>query len=330
MAVINDEYPTLLDAAASSGADGKILALTEYLTKDTPVLEDAVVQEGNRDTGYEYAFSTALPSVEWGKANRGTLPTKGTDDKAMETCGWIEGRSEIHDVVADIGGRRAQTRLRTEKKFATAMRNEMASSIFYASDAATPEKIRGLTPRLNLSAGNVAANQIVKVDAAAAGSDQASIWIIGWGLDKVFGMFPKGMPGGLTHKDLGEIDSEQADGRKLRVLASLWRWWMGLVVMDWRYIVRICNIDRSLLSKTADTLVPALMDGLSQMKSLTDCKPIIYCDRQIDTYLWHQSRTMASNSSLRYDMIEGKPVGSVKGIPIHIEDSLRTNEDVVV
>lgn len=56
--------------------------------------------------------------------------------------------------------------------------------------------------------------------------------------------FPKGSKAGLIHEDLGEQTVFNTDGR-MQAYATRYQWKNGLVVKDWRYVVRICNIDVS-------------------------------------------------------------------------------------
>ena len=47
------------------------------------------------------------------------------------------------------------------------------------------------------------------------------------------------------HEDLGEQTVYNSDGTRLQAFATRYQWKNGLVVKDWRYVVRICNIDIS-------------------------------------------------------------------------------------
>ena len=66
-------------------------------------------------------------------------------------------------------------------------------------------------------------------------------------------LFPKGSKAGLTHEDLGEQTVYNSDGTRLQAFATRYQWKNGLVVKDWRYVVRICNIDISDLIGSANT-----------------------------------------------------------------------------
>jgi hypothetical protein len=88
-----------------------------------------------------------------------------------------------------------------------------------------------------------AANGQNIIDAGGTGSVNTSVWLVVWGEKTVFGIFPKGSKAGLFHEDLGLIDAFDANNNRYRAYADHWQWKNGLVVKDWRYVVRICNVD---------------------------------------------------------------------------------------
>jgi hypothetical protein len=59
--------------------------------------------------------------------------------------------------------------------------------------------MHGLAPRLDATTATPAGAQIIKADAAAAGSDQASIVLVGWGPKGVHMIYPEGIPNAADH-----------------------------------------------------------------------------------------------------------------------------------
>ena len=80
-----------------------------------------------------------------------------------------------------------------------------------------------------------------------AGNDLTSIWLIGWGKTTVHGIYPPGTNVGLSKTDLGEEPAYDKDGGEYRALKTHYEWDVGLCVRDWRYVVRIANIKKTLL-----------------------------------------------------------------------------------
>src|SRR5262249_36390337 len=124
--------------------------------------------------------------------------------------------------------------------------------LFYGDQSVNKERITGLAPRFNsLSAPN--AYNIINGN--GAGSDNTSIWLIVWDEMTISGLYPQGSKAGLSHVDEGtDWVLDPADStKKYKVYRDHFKWDCGLYVKDWRYIVRICNIDVSDLNTIANT-----------------------------------------------------------------------------
>src|SRR5258708_19075398 len=103
------------------------------------------------------------------------------------------------------------------------------------------------------------------IDAGGTGSDNTSIWLVVWGKNTVIGLFPKGSKAGLTHEDLGLIDAFDSNNNRYRALADHWQWKCGLTVRDWRYVVRICNVDVSDLVGQTATQAPTAATAIIKL-----------------------------------------------------------------
>ena len=108
-------------------------------------------------------------------------------------------------------------------------------------------------PALRMFTELSADNAVNILDAGGTGSDNASVYLVVWGDQTVYCPFPKGSKAGLTHEDLGEQTVYNSDGTRLQAFATRYQWKNGLVVKDWRYVVRICNIDISDLGGVTGT-----------------------------------------------------------------------------
>lgn len=328
MAVINDELPTLSDMAKRLDPKGAIAKIAERLTKKNAFLMDAVVQEGNLPTGHVFTSRTALPSVYWRRLNEGVAPSKSRTAQVTETCGMLEGNSVVDCALAKLNGNEAAFRASEDAGFVQAMNNEVDSGIVYHSTKTSPEKIMGLVPRLDSTSG-VGGGQIIKHDAAAAGSDQTSILIVGWSPDTAFLTYPKGSNVGLTPYDMGIQLWDDGTGKKFRAYVTNWQWHLGLVVKDWRYVVRIANIDTSNLAATGNALIQSMVKGVNQLHDLTSGRYAIYANRTVHTFLQLQAMDSVKNSTLKIEEVEGKPVTSFMGIPVRQSDSILNDEAVV-
>ena len=158
------------------------------------------------------------------------------------------------------------------------------------SDNISPEEFNGLSIRYaDLSAAN--AQNIV--DAGGTGSDNSSIWVVCWGENGVFGIFPKGSKAGLSHEDLGIQDAFDSSDKRFRAYMDEYKWKNGLVVKDWRYGVRIANIAVAELvaqsgtqAPTAATNIVKLMSrAIDHLPSQTSVNPVFYVNRTVASHL---------------------------------------------
>ena len=242
MATLSSSNLTLADWAKRSDPDGRVPIVAELLSQSNEILDDCVFKEGNLPTGERVVIRTGLPGVYWRALNQGIPSSKSTTAQIDEACGILEARSEVDKDLAMLNGNTAQFRLSEDTAFLEAMNQTQAETMFYGNPGTDPKKFLGLAPRY----GDLSADNAVNIlDAGGTGSDNASVYLVVWGDQTVYCPFPKGSKAGLTHEDLGEQTVYNSDGTRLQAFATRYQWKNGLVVKDWRYVVRICNIDIS-------------------------------------------------------------------------------------
>jgi peptidoglycan hydrolase-like protein with peptidoglycan-binding domain len=243
MAVLNSNNLTLLDWAKRRDPNGKIPTIAELLGQTNEVLDDAVFVEGNLPTGHRVVVRTGLPQVYWRALNQGVPTSKSTTAQVDEGVGMLESRAEVDRDLATLNGDAAAFRASEDLAFIEAMNQEQARVMFYGNPGTAPEQYLGLAPRYgSLGAGN-GANIM---DAGGTGSNNASIWLLCWSDQTVFCTFPKGSSAGLHYEDRGQqtvYNVNGVQGTRMEALVSLYQWKNGLVVKDWRYAARICNVN---------------------------------------------------------------------------------------
>ncbi len=330
MAVLADTHPTLLDLARRQDPDGKIADIVEMLNQTNEVLTDMVWVEGNLQTGHRTTVRTGLPSVTWRKLYGGVQPSKSKTAQVTDTTGMLEAYAEIDKALADLNGNTAAWRMSEERPFMEAINEELVQTLFYGNEGTEPEAFTGLSPRFNLSTANNGEN-VIKAD--GAGTDNASIWLIDWGPNSVHGIIPKGSVAGIQHQDFGEVTIENIDGAggRMQAYRSHYRLDAGVTVRDWRAIVRICNIDRSLLTADAATgsNLPNLMFQAEERLGGLGGRAAWYMDRGIMTKLRQQSSAAVKNSTLTIENVGGVRLTSFGGKPIRRVDQLSGDEALV-
>jgi len=111
-----------------------------------------------------------------------------------------------------------------------------------------------------------------------------------------------------------------------------YRWDCGLTVRDWRYVVRIANIDKSALTKDAASgadLTDLMAQACEMIPSLGMGRPAFYCSRTIKSFLRRQIASKVSSSTLTMEQVGGKSVVTYDGIPVRRTDALAPDEATI-
>lgn len=334
MATIGNNVLTLADWAKRIDPDGNTSQVVELLSQTNDVLEDMLYIEGNLPTGHQVTQRTGLPTAYWKLLNQGVQPSKSTTAQVTESCGILEAWSEIAKDVIKLNGNSESFMLSESSPFVEAMGQEHASTLFYGNSGTAPEEFTGLAVRYSDLSANNAQNIVV---GGGSDVDNSSIWLVGWGEKGVCGIFPKGSKAGIDHNDIGWQTIETSTGiggTRLRAYQNQWQWKTGLAMKDWRYTVRIPNIDISaLVSKTsAADLIELMIKATHRIPNLKQVKPVFYMNRTCYQMLDIQARDdVSTGGQLGYtkDDVLGHPVMNFRGIPIRLCDALLETEALV-
>lgn len=337
MATLASNAATLLDWAKriDPSTNSVETAIAELLTEENAILDDMLWKQGNLPTGHRITVRTGLPSVTWRKLNAGIPSSKSTTAQVDEACGMLEAIGEVDKALADLADNAKQFRLSENSAFIEAMRQEMAQTLFYGDHTTAPEEFLGLAPRFSTISGATNGQNII--DGAGSGADNTSIWLVGWGDETVYGIFPKGSKAGLSHKPTmdGTGDGAQwatdSNGNPYRAYVDHYKWDAGMALKDWRAVVRIANIDVSNLiaeSSAADLikLLSRAIDRLPEKKM----KPVFYANRTIFSMLRIQALNKSNAALSINDALDqfGKSRKQLEfqGIPVRKVDQLLSTE----
>lgn len=333
MPTIGANVLTLADWAKRLDPDGKVPLIAELLGQTNEILTDMIWQEGNLATGHRLTVRTGLPTATWRLLNQGVAPTKSTTAQKDEQTGMLEMWSEVDKDLAVLNGNTAAFRLSEAIAHVEGMSQEMAQTLFYGNSGTAPEEFTGLAPRYSSLGADNGQNII---DAGGVGSDNSSIWLVGWGQNTVFGIFPKGSQAGIMHEDLGLVTVETTAGiagNRMRAYQDHWQWKAGIAVKDWRYAVRLANIDISNLTakSSAADLYDSMIRAIHRLPSRGGIRPSFYMNRTTFQMLDIQGRDdIISGGGLKYENIDGQPVTTFRGVPVRISDQLTETEAQVV
>lgn len=344
-------YLTLADWGRRVDPQGKIDDIAETLSQTNEIFDDMLWREGNLPTGHKTTIRTGLPRGTWRMLYQGIPFTKSTTAQITEATGMLEAYSRVDKKLAELDGDVAGFRMSEDNAHLEGLSQQMATTIFYGNSAVTPQQFTGFSPRFNTVCTSTAQNAYNVLDGGGTGSSNASMWLIGWGDRTCYGLFPKGSKAGLDFQDKGDIrPGFDSNGNEFEAYTSYFKWEAGLCVRDWRYVVRVANLDTTnaaggLASVTPPDLFVFLSKAVVRFPTLTmrasgitktdapdetapGIQPGAYVNRTVREYLDIQA-IRDKNVLLKPTEYDGQPVVTFRGIPIRVCDTLLNTESRV-
>lgn len=336
MATLASSALTLGEWATRLDPGGKPAAVIELLGQTNEMLTDMLWMQCNDGAGHKTTVRTGLPTATWRLLNYGVVKSKSTTAQVRDSTGMLEAYSDIDKALADLNGNTAEFRMGEDMAFIESMNQGMQGSVVYGNTSVNPERFTGLAPRFSSlsapSGGNI-------VNAGGSSNTNTSIWLIGWGQNTCHGLFPKGSKAGLQVRDLGEVPLYDANNNVFQGYRTHFKWDCGLTVRDWRFVVRIANINVTAGAVTTSNLVNTLITAVNKLPFVSAAgnspppggtKPgqvntAFYCNRTVRAALDIQAMSKANNF-LTLETRDSKPYTAFRGIPIRICDQITNNE----
>lgn len=337
MAVLAASNLTLADWAKRTHPDGSIADIAELLSQTNEVLEDCVWKEGNLPTGERVVIRTGLPTTYYRALNAGIPSSKSTTTQVDEACAMIEARSEMDVDLAKLNGNTNQFRLSEDSAFIESMNQTFVSGLFKGNTATDPKQFLGFENRYTSTTAGNGSNVLL----AGGTSNLSSIYLVCWSDRTVYCPFPKGSNAGLMKEDLG-VQTIFDGTNRMQAYVSRFQWKPGLAVKDWRYVVRIANVDTAALFTTASgsqgtatstNIIKLMARAMDKIPSFGGVKACFYMNRTLYSGLRIQAldRTQGVLDIEKGLSQFGTPMSwlTFQGIPIRKVDALTNNESTI-
>jgi hypothetical protein len=313
-------------------------------------MKDMIWQEGNLPLGHKTTVRTGLPQGVWRAANQGVPSSKTLTAQFTDSIGELYDYSVVDKSLAELNGNVAKFRYSEDMGHIEGLSQQVASALFYSNEATNPNQFTGFAPRYNTVNNANAKNAINVLDAGGVGSSNLSMWLVGWGDHTTFGIFPKGSEAGLVYEDKGDVvPAYDSNGNRFEAYTSLFRFRLGLCVKDWRYNVRIANVDTTtaglqgtsppdlfaLMSRAVVRLPTASrrLSGITESDAPDDPVPGImpawYVNRTGREFMDIQA-IRDRNVLLSSKDYAGDPVVMFRDVPIRVVDALTNTEARIV
>lgn len=322
-------HPTLLDLTSRLDKNGNVLPVIEMLSQTNEILDDAVWIEANELTGHTTSVRTGIPEPTWRKLYGGVQPSKSTSVKVREGLGMLENYAEVDKALADLNGNSAAWRLSEESAIVEGFGQKVARYMIYGNEATEPEGFTGLAPRFNDQSA-VNGENILTSAATPDSTDNTSIWVVVWGPNTCHMVYPKGSQAGLQIMDKGHVTIENVDGSggRMEAYRTHYKWDCGMVVRDWRYVVRI-NFDLEDVvasGATGPVLRDLLAKAMRRIPNLNMGRPAIYMNRDaLDAFDLQMNRDPLLQFKTQEEA-QGKFVTRFRGVPIRRVDQITSTE----
>lgn len=346
MATLTPGAFTYAEWAARHDPDGKVSYLINLLSQSNSILMDTVAVECQSGNAYQFTQVVKLPTPTKRAYNTGVAATLAGVAKQVTTCAEYADWSKIDASLVRLGGNKAELRANEIALHMEGMGQTIASDMFYANRSTDPLAFTGFANIYNTvsTATSQIANNVI--DGGGTGSTNASLWLITWGPRQIHTIFPKGLPTGMDHQDFGNLPVPDASNNNFPAYQDWLQFNVGLAIEDWRYAVRVANIDTALLfGGSAANLLNLLSQAVIKMPTqpvgvgpvqgsdaypaLTQGRSAIYVNRTVYLAL-EQQVTNKTNVLLRLVEWYGQVILTYRGIPVRIVDALLNTEARVV
>jgi len=343
-------YLTLADLGRSIDPEGKIADMAELLSQCNEMIDDMPMVEANGLTTHVATVRTSLPKGQYIRFYQGTPYSKSNRAQLEFGMSLLRDYSQIDKRLASLGGEETVVREKEDIAHMEGLSQQQSSTLAYGNSWTQPETFTGFSPFFNTVNPVTAQNAVNVFDAGGVDSSNSSLWFIGWGESTVYGVYPKGSKAGLSFEDKGDIvPGFDANMLRFEAYTSLFEWQLGLVVEDWRYIVRICNIDTTtagLLGSAPPDLFAIMaraivrlptagrtVSGITKTDAPDRMAPAIrlkiYVDRTVRAALDVQA-IRDRNVLLSPTDYAGRPIVNWRNVPLAVQDSLLDTEARVV
>lgn len=322
---------TLMDIMTAKDPNGQIAKVVEVLTRYNPILEDIPFIEGNTETGNVITRRSSFGTAEWRRLNDGVGTSVNRVTQVTETTGLLEAYNEVDKRLLDMAIDKGAFMMNQARGQMEGMAMEMASTLMYGNSYEEPEKFLGFMPRTNELNDERFNGKPIVLDAGGTNSGSlASILLVAWGEDKVCGIYPKGAQGaGLQYQDLGEDTKTLANGKQYQIMRQHWTWEAGLCVSDYRYLIRIANIDTTDLAYDEDkakALTNLMIDAFSYIPAGGGDRLVAYAPREVWAYISKIGNANVNRNMNTTVNDTSRLVSNIAGVPFRMVDCMLATE----
>lgn len=316
------EY-TILDLLKGLDPEGNIARIINVLWTRGDLIKDGKWFEANDFSTHLFTQALSEPAGSFGVINVGVPYAAAKTKQVREELALLETYSRIDERILrktrDAEGFRSKRNLMV----VSGMSKTFNTTILYASAAVDPEKINGFLPRFPTLASLLAGPSGKSAGGAASGA-VTSIYVIRWGEDGVFFVYPRGGRNAIFEEDLGRQLVQDSATTAYTAVVSHFGINFGLCIADNRCFQRVCNI-----MPTGAANIFNEDDLIEVLENLPDNQnTVIYVPKAVKIQMNIAFKNRNPNFGTGTDGW-GKPVMTFQDVPVRRLDQIVPTEAVV-
>jgi hypothetical protein len=251
---------TLLDVVqdyTSMASNALLLEIARIMDREIPFLKILPMVASNEILSNLGNRTDYLPSPGTRRFNSGILASASKDIPIRDDIALFADYVELDKEMWEIQNEPNKWRANKIKDHLVGLEKKLETVLWYGNPAYEPGSFRGIMTRFNnlTSVPNGLTDWVPNVWSGGASSGyMTSAVFMELGPEKVYGIYPKNLAGGLHIQDLGEDTKTitnvagNAQLSMYQVLRTYIRWALAIQVLDERCVQRIANINSVALS----------------------------------------------------------------------------------
>ena len=314
---------TLADVINEITPSGGIAEVVEIFDEHNSFLQDAPMEEANDFHSHISHIRSRMPVVTGGRQiNSGAKLMSAATTPKRESIGILERWVAVDERVVEDSPDPQKTRTNQAVPALEAMMQELSRQLVYGDEGSEITELTGFGVRYDdLDLDNVR---------SAGGSGGTSIYMIEWGPNRTYMIYPRGAKdAGIENDDKGKIPWRDSDSNPYDAYVSKYLALFGIAIDDDRCVQRLANV-----TATGSSNNLLATDGHHDLIRMKNNLPgfgqnaVIYCNRDVKSQfdIWALDK---ANGFYMMANITGQPLAYFQEIPIRLVEQLVNTESTV-
>lgn len=336
-------FTDILTNYSSSDAAAQFQMPARVLDRMTPLVRLLPMKPSNNILSNVAVRNDSLPVASNRRFNEGIKATSAKNVAINDPIALFEDRSEVDYELWRIQNDPNAWRADQDMSHVEGLFQLLESTLFYGSLATNVGGFNGLATRFNNLTSLPNGDAQWKPNVWDGGQETGSVtsaWIIEFGEESIYGIYPPNTPAGLSLRDLGEYtkqtsvaNTSTSDTYKYQVLGTILNWYMGLQIRDERAVQRVANINPTALASGGfDENI--FIEAINMLPRQGDAPgTVILVNRLLKTQMDIRAVSQKTNAYYTQDStsgdIWGRRVTRFQGIPVLVAEKILSTESVV-